>query len=172
MITLFACICCTIMTYYYTVIKPVPVLNDAINIGYNVVSHKINYKNMKLFLLKCKIVYKIGKVLVFNHIHQKLYKTVKQVSKTVYTVTFSIRSQTYIFPVSVIREPSPVLQVINDKSEDITDEILQYMGPAYNWFGHEYSPAFFNYEEMTFELANSQSVTFYKNEILKLDKNI
>lgn len=127
---------------------------------------------IKKKIVKGKIMYKIGTSLLKIYIHQKMYKNIKQITKTFYMVECVIYCQTYRIPIKVHRGFCPILQVTNEKQDDITEILIQHAGPNYDFFNYEYTPIYFNCDEITIELSNCQTIVFTKNEILKLDKFI
>ena len=54
------------------------------------------------------------------------------------------------------RGPAPVLQVIDsDVQEDVSNEVMPYMGPRYDWHNSDISFSdVFNRKRLVFELAN------------------
>jgi hypothetical protein len=72
----------------------------------------------------------------------------------------------YLFSISPLRGPPPVLMISTNEFDDVTYEILSYLGPQYDWHGSKYSPNKLGYEKLNFELSNGTQVTFEKDEII------
>lgn len=96
---------------------------------------------------------------IYIKILQYFNSTIKRV-KNGYEITYVIGRKPYKLVVKPKRGPPPVLQIINDKNEDVTDEIIPYMGPRYDWHGTKFSPNYFNYETITFNDGDGGEV-FY-----------
>ena len=73
----------------------------------------------------------------------------------------------YKLVVNVTRGPSPVLQVINDTNDDVTTQITPYLGPSYNWHNCTFTPEFFGYENLTFELADGTEYSVQNKKVIK-----
>ena len=58
--------------------------------------------------------------------------------------------------------------ITNDKLEDITKEIISYMGPKYNFHNLSYCPGDFKMKEMSFYLSNGDIVNFTEKEYIKI----
>jgi hypothetical protein len=116
-----------------------------------------------------KISY-IGIKTIFTYFYisflQYVNSTVKQIGKNTYEITYIINGNTYKMIVSPLKGPSPVLQIIDHNLNDVTDEILPYLGPERNWHGKPISLDFFNKESLTFEMADGTS------KIFTLDKHL
>ena len=80
-----------------------------------------------------------------------------------YEISYVIEGKLYKMLVRPLRGPAPVLQVINDQDDDVTDEVLPYMGPRYDWHNVKISPKFFGYNSLTFELKDGSEHTYEEN---------
>jgi hypothetical protein len=116
---------------------------------------------------KCKKVLKLSYVLSkaiikFQYLKMVQYinGSVKQIGKNTYEVNYIINNNLYKMIVMPTRGPCPVLQVINDRDEDVTDEIMCYLGPNYNFHGKKFSVDFFGCETLTFEFGDGTTKTY------------
>lgn len=103
---------------------------------------------------------------------QYINKTVRKVSRNKYEISYVIEGKLYKLIVTVTRGPSPVLQVINNSNEDVTNKIMPYIGPDYNWHNCQFTPDFFNCDSLSFELADSSEYTVKNRSIIKSFNNI
>jgi len=70
--------------------------------------------------------------------------------------------------VKPVKGPRLILQVIDDMNNDVTDVVLQYIGPKYDWHGSAIDPSFFNGTSfLTFELADGTSETMFSRDFLE-----
>lgn len=86
--------------------------------------------------------------------------TIKKIDKNTYELTYIINGNIYKMIVKPIRGPKPILQIIDDESNDITDDVLPYLGPNFNWHGHKFSLDFFNKKEITFQMFDGTTKTY------------
>jgi hypothetical protein len=92
--------------------------------------------------------------------------TVKKIGKNTYEITYNIAGNTYKMIVTPTKGPSPILQISDHNLNDVTNEILPYLGPERNWHGNKFNLDFFNKESLTFELADGST------KIFTLDKHL
>ena len=98
---------------------------------------------------------------------QRTNKTVKKLNKNKYEITYIVEGKIYKLVVNVTRGPSPVLQIINDTNDDVTYEVLPYVGPNYNWHNSSFTPEFFGFESLTFELADGTEYSVQNKRVIK-----
>lgn len=98
---------------------------------------------------------------------QSTNKTVRKLNKNKYELTYLIEGKVYKLVVNVMRGPSPVLQVINDTNEDVTTEVMPYLGSSYNWNNTPFTPEFFGFNSLTFELADGTSYSATRKKVIK-----
>ena len=100
---------------------------------------------------------------------QYMNSTVVRIERNKFLVTYVISGKIYTMVVTPVRGPSPVLQVINDSEEDVTNNVLPYLGPRYDWHGVllDFSSSFGS-ENLTFNLASGDIVTCKSSSSLQL----
>jgi hypothetical protein len=74
---------------------------------------------------------------------------VKKLGKNIYELSYEINNKDYKMVISPYRGPSPVTHIIDDYENDITELVLPYMGPNYDWYGHPVNPLLFNTSKLT-----------------------
>jgi hypothetical protein len=87
-----------------------------------------------------------------------------------FLINYAVNGKMYTMISIPVRGPSPILQVINDSSEDVTSQVLPYLGPRYDW--HNTSISFdstFDSEQLTFNLSSGESVTCRTSTELNLN---
>jgi hypothetical protein len=97
---------------------------------------------------------------------QYMNNSVKKTKKNEFEVTYIIKGRVYKILIVPDRGPAPVLQISDENMEDMTDYILPYLGPNYNWHNIKFTPRFFNSETLTFEFSNGLEKTFEIDEVL------
>ena len=73
--------------------------------------------------------------------------------------------------VSPIRGPSPILNISNETMDNITNQVLAYCGPKYDWHGHKFTPDFFGHKSITVEFEDGTTKTFTVDEHLHIENN-
>jgi hypothetical protein len=102
---------------------------------------------------------------------QKLNKSVKKIDRHTFEITYVINGKLYKMRVKPKRGPSPVLQISNEEQSDVTDQVLPYMGPSYDWHGNTFSPDCFGHQTLVFEFADGSEITFEQKSTVSLSKN-
>ena len=111
---------------------------------------------------------KIVGSLVFVYLTQNIDKTVKCIGFNHYEITYIIKGKVYKLRVKPTRL-SKLLQVINDKNEDVTREIEPYLGPGEKFHGRDYKPRDFKQKTLTFNMSDGKILEFGNDEYIKLN---
>lgn len=91
---------------------------------------------------------------------QYMNTSVRKLDHKTYELTYVINGRLYKMLVVPKRGPIPVLQISNDLENDVTEYVLPYMGPQYDWHGSRLDPQFFGYNSLTFELSDGTEHTY------------
>lgn len=103
---------------------------------------------------------------------QYMNNSVCKLDRNVYEVSYVINGRMYKMLVTPQRGPAPVLQISNDEDEDVTEQVLPYLGPQYDWHNNRIAPEFFGCKTLTFELADGSEYTYDKdNKALTVKAN-
>jgi hypothetical protein len=145
--------------------------------GHNIVKNTVmlNFQRFrqvnKLVSTKYKGCFKIiwisiGMIfkLIWINILQRINKTVVQIDKKRYEVTYIIKGKIYKMIVTPNRGPRKVLVVSDENQEEISSLIFPYLGPEDKFHGQIYTPKFFKRKELIFELSNGNEKIFSENE--------
>ena len=143
--------------------------------GYNIIKEKLkktnenvlikllrnkNINKVSLFVKSFSFFYKIIKI----SISQRMYNNISKIDKNRYVIEYVIGGILYKKIVIPNRGPCPVLYIINEKDEDITDDILSYSDNNYEF--QNLTPCFFGSKKLTFYLSNGDEKIFNVDEIL------
>ena len=90
---------------------------------------------------------------------QYMNNTVRKLDRKTYEISYMINGKLYKMIVIPKRGPAPVLQISDDEQNDVTSQILPYMGPQYDWHGSKFKPSFFGHKSLTIELSNGEEYT-------------
>jgi hypothetical protein len=99
---------------------------------------------------------------------QKLNKSVKKIDRTTFELTYVINGKLYRMRVRPKRGPSPVMQISNEEQIDVTDQVLPYMGPSYDWHKNTFSPNCFGHQTLVFEFSDGSETTFEEKSTVSL----
>ena len=150
---------------------------------YNVIKDKLSekyykWRNLTNFISNTKdtnhlqtnlITIKILLQAVYIAFIQYMNKSVVKLNHKTYEVSYSINGKLYKMIVSPKRGPEYILQVSNEKQNDITSIVIPYLGPNYDWHNKSFTPNFFNCKLLNFELNDGSEKTFYENQIIDLN---
>lgn len=132
------------------------------NMNYN--KEKSHYK---AFQKTIKTVLWIGYLMIY----QKVYKNLVQIEKNVYEIHYIYHGQLYkikcINPIGP--KQTQVLMITNDNLDDISNEIMPYMGPKQNFHNLKYRPVDFKQKELCFYLSNGEILTIKNNDEIKFN---
>lgn len=140
-----------------------PVINRYYD-KYKKVRSIIPLKNKDIFKILCRITSEVSKMYYIKFI-QYMNSSVVQLDKNVYEITYVVNNKTYKMIVSPKKGPPPILQVINDDN-DVTELIIPYAGPSFDWHNNKFTPSFFGYSSLTFELSDGDEKTFSESDVI------
>ena len=126
----------------------------------------IKYKN-QIFIIWFSI--KLIVQALYINLIQYLNKSLIMIDKNTYELTYVINGTTYKNIIKIKRGPKPILQIIDELSEDITEKILPYLGPSYDFGGSKLTPKHFKYKTLTFEMSDGNEKIFNENDIIEFN---
>ena len=96
-----------------------------------------------------------------------------QTSKdNVYSVSFYLNGETYKIPVVVPRfsfdKKQPPLMVLNKNEDDVTQNILKYMGPNCDFYGMTLKPKHLNEKYLNFMMEDGSEMNLLENDLMVL----
>jgi len=112
--------------------------------------------NLRIISVSVKMVVQTWYITLLQYMNT----AIRKVDRKTYEVSYVIDGRMYKMLVVPKRGPAPVLQISDDESNDVTEQILPYMGPQYDWHGHKFTPQFFGHESLTFELMDGSEHTY------------
>ena len=102
---------------------------------------------------------------------QYMNSTIVKLGRNKFLITYVVSGKHYSMVVIPLRGPVPVLQVINDNEEDVTTNVLPYLGPRYDWHNNNINfSETFKSESLTFNLSCGGSVSSKDSKDLDLLK--
>ena len=116
------------------------------------------------------ILYGVLKLIFFNYyilLTQYLNKNVKQINSKTYELSYVINNKLYKNIITIKRGPQPILQIINDENIDVTEQVLPYLGPCYDWHKNDITPKILGYKNLTFIVNDEQKYNYQTDNIIK-----
>ena len=126
---------------------------------YELVSTRHTSRFMIIFI-SCKM---LSQAFYQNLLHY-LDNSISKIDKNKYELKYVINGKLYKKIIKPDRGPIPVISVINENGCDVTEEILPYMGPNNNFHNEKFSPKFFGYNKLIFEMLNGSIFIFHSSE--------
>ena len=133
-------------------------LNTFKNMAYTLTSHK----NV-CGLIKDGII--IILKLLWLRILQKINNSVVKIDKNTYMVQFTIKGKSYKQILRTRSGPSPIVQIIDENEEDVTNDIEPYFN-TFSAFDNELSVKYFEYKTLTFNMDDGDSKILTTDEKL------
>lgn len=128
----------------------------------NLLVSSIKKKKSTIIWVSLKLIFQA----IYISFIQYMNSSVKHIDNKTSELTYVINGRIYKMIIIRKRGPSPILQISNNFENDVTDQILPYMGPQYDWHGNKFTPEFFGYSSLTFELGNGTEYTYQTNDSL------
>jgi hypothetical protein len=128
--------------------------------------YKMNQKKHKNALTS---IYKtIHTILIMTYLilYQKLNRSLIHIKKNEYDVEYFYNGQFYKIKIKNANGPfkNQVLLITNTSSDDISEKIIPYLGPKYNFHNILYKPIDFDEQELQFYMSNGDILAFKNDE--------
>lgn len=83
-----------------------------------------------------------------------------KVGKNLYEISYTLTGKKYKMLVRVKRGPCPIESIRDEADNDITELVLPYMGPSFDWYGERPPrPEVFGCKKLTIENSNGRFET-------------
>jgi hypothetical protein len=97
---------------------------------------------------------------------QLLNGNVKKLDNKTFEVSYVIHGHLYKMIVIPKRGPNDYVLITDENKIDVSDIIIPYMGPRYDFHRHPFTPKFFKTKTLTFHNVNGAESTFEDDDIL------
>lgn len=154
-------------TEAYLVIKDVVVKKINKFKEVNLLVSSIKKKKSSIIWVSLKLIFQA----IYISFIQYMNSSLRHIDNKTSELTYVINGRIYKMIIIRKRGPSPILQISNNFENDVTEQILPYMGPQYDWHGNTFTPEFFGYSSLTFELGNGTEYTYETNDSLSTELN-
>jgi hypothetical protein len=119
---------------------------------------QVNY--LQLFK---NIIFAIYSITLYT-ISQKLNQNVERVDKHTYIVKYLLAGQLYKIRIKAKKGMPPVEKIKNEKGEIVTEEVMMYAGPNFDWHSHTYTPTSLGYESLKFYYFTTEEIDEFKGD--------
>jgi len=128
--------------------------------------YQISYRKEKTHPKAIVRTFKTLNWILYLIIYQKIFKNVVHVQKHEYEVHYVYNGQLY--KIKIVGNSNlykkQIIMILNERDDDITNDIVPYLGPKYDFHKINYQPRHFNQDEITFYLANGETRKFSNHE--------
>jgi len=129
----------------------------------NLVSTRYKTIGMILWVSCCMV----AKMYWMNFLHWA-NNSIEYIDNRTAIISYVLNGKLYRMVVKAKKGPTNILLVFDSEQNDVTEQVVPFIGPAQNWHGNEFTPSFWNKKSLTFELANGDNKTFYENEKIEI----
>lgn len=100
---------------------------------------------------------------------QYFNQSVRRLDKNTYEISYTINGLLYRMVVKPKRGPKCIIEAVDEFDNDITNELLSYLGPMENFHGGNHiTPGFFKKAKVILSLTNGKEITFEGDDIITL----
>lgn len=119
-----------------------------------------------MFPIVKSMVFILLKTLYLSFI-QYMNTSIVKIDNDTYVLSYVIEGILYRTIITPSKLGHPVLLVSDNASNDVSDIVLPYLGPSYNWHGLALTPASLGFDRLIFEMSDGNELVFEKKEPLK-----
>jgi hypothetical protein len=97
---------------------------------------------------------------IYLSIVQYFNKTMIQMDKNTYELTYTIGGNMYKMIIRIKRGPRKLIYAFDQDSKDVTEIIQTYLGPNDDFHHGKFTPDFFGFESITVNLSDGEEKSF------------
>ena len=116
------------------------------------------------------LIYSISIRMIIHALHvqivQYLNQSARLIDKNNYEIEYIINGKIYKYITKVKKGPMPFYQIQDEVGDDITEFLLPYYGPNYDWHSTEFTPKFFKYNKIIFDMKDGSQKIFDEFDII------
>jgi hypothetical protein len=99
-------------------------------------------------------------------LYQKFNPVLVLTDKRKYELRYILHDFMYRIRIHTRRGPHSVMVIKNENDEDVTDEVLSYMGPNEDWHGQMLTPSELGYRRLQFLYRSGTIKEFDANNVM------
>jgi hypothetical protein len=106
--------------------------------------------------------------LLYKLLLQRVRGTLKSIGRNKHELSYYVGLRRYKLQLNTRSLPCPVIQVTDENEDMVTDDVLEYMGPRYDFHNITYSPGDLGYKSLIFYTSDGGTFTFNEKDVIKL----
>lgn len=99
---------------------------------------------------------------------QRINNSITRLDKNTSVMTYTLDGRLYKIVLDHRKGPSLVLLVSDENGDDVTTDVVPFLGPKRDWHKREFTPKFWNKKRLEFELSTGESKEFTQEDIINL----
>jgi hypothetical protein len=104
---------------------------------------------------------------------QTINNSITRIDKNTSIMTYTLDGRLYKTVLDHRKGPSVVLLVTDENGEDVTTDVVPFLGPKRDWHKREFTPKFWKKDMLEFSLSNGETKEFGAEEVIDLrNKNL
>ena len=130
-----------------------------------IIKEKYIQKNVQMFYKFIIFIYLYFKV----WIGQTFLNNVKHINKNEYDIKYFFNGSFYkIKVINQLRTKYVIDKILNEKEKDITNELLSFLGPKYDFHNISYQPSDFKYKKIKIYYTDMSHDEFEEKDVIIL----
>ena len=107
--------------------------------------------------------------IIRRSIIQRITNNMIKLDNHTYIIEYILHGRRYKTIIShFYKGPCPILMILDDEENDVTNQILPLMGPNYDFGGHKITPRWFKFTNLALYLSNGDVKTFSSDESIRV----
>lgn len=83
-------------------------------------------------------------------------------------ISYVLNGHLYKIPIKYSKGPKKIVKITDEYHQDVTLEILPYLGPHQDWHGKNFTPVFWGKNKLHFHLHTEHVKSFEKDENIQV----
>lgn len=126
---------------------------------------KTQYKNMfRIVWISLEMVFQSW----YNSFLQYMNNSLVKVGNNAYELKYTIKGVSYKQILYPVNGPHPISVILDENSEDMTDEVVSYFGVGRDFHKHPMTPRHFGVKELHIEFSDGTNKTFLEHETIHI----
>jgi hypothetical protein len=109
--------------------------------------------------------------LFYKMVLQTLRGTLKSIGRNKHEVCYYIGMRRYKLHLNTRSLPSTVIQITDENEDNVTEDVMEYMGPRHDFHNIKYSPSDLGYQSLDFYMIDGETKTFSEKETINLNRD-
>lgn len=111
-----------------------------------------------------KIIVEMKWIQFVQKIYASIYVKYPHNSTIIYSYIHNNRK--YLIPIKYTNGPSPIQKITDENDNDVTQVVLPFMGPSYDWHGLNFSPNFWKKKKLSFHTKTFDIFAFNEHDTI------